>query len=209
MNGTAILLNQKMSFIALCEERLIHIVKMRKSYKFKKRVTQEKSFRYNQQIKVPEVLVIDEEGNHLGVMSTQDAISRANDVGLDLVEVSPVEKPPVTKIMNFGSFKYQKEKLQKKQKQQSKSKEVKSVRLSMKIGDHDRATKQKQAHKFLEKGHKIKIELILRGREMRHINLAKDMVREFTSEIELPVQVEQDVTKQGNKLFIILIPENN
>ncbi len=180
---------------------------MRKSYKFKKRLKIEKKFRCNNQIKVPTVSVIDEEGVSLGEMETYKALAIAQERGLDLVEVSPVEKPPVTKLMDYGSFQYQKEKQFKKQQQQSKTKEVKSVRLSIKIGDHDKETKLRQANKFLEKGHKIKIELILRGREMKHQDLAKEMMREFIKLLGTPVTVEQDITKQGNKLFIILIPE--
>ena len=110
--------------------------------------------------------------------------------------------------MNYGSFQYQQEKLLKKQKQMSKSKDVKSVRLSMKIGEHDKETRIKQAEKFLTKGHKIKVELILRGREMQHIPLAKDKLKAFRQELSLKTEVEQDVTKQGNKLFLILLPTN-
>ncbi|NQT49383.1 translation initiation factor IF-3 [Candidatus Kuenenbacteria bacterium] len=181
---------------------------MRKSYKFKKRITQQKSFFYNFQIRAPRVQVIDEAGVHVGEMDTKEAIKIAQERGFDLVEVSPVAKPPVTKIMDYGSFKYQKEKELKKQKAQSKSLDVKSIRLSMKIGEHDKETRHKQAHKFLEKGHKIKVELILRGREMKHQDLGREKIREFVAEIKIPTTVEQDVTKQGNKLFIILIPEN-
>lgn len=180
---------------------------MRKSYKFKKRVTPEKKFAYNFKIKSPEVRVIDENGEALGVLETSEAIQIAQDRGFDLVEVSPVGNPPVCRIMDYGSFKYQKEKQAKAQKKQAKSVEVKSVRISMKIGDHDKETKIKQANRFLEKGNKLKIELILRGREFKHIDLAKEIVQEFQSHLALPTQVEQAVTKQGNKLFTILIPD--
>lgn len=181
---------------------------MRKSYKFKKRVTPEKRFNYNHQIRALEVQVIDEMGTHLGVLETKKALEMAQERGFDLVEVSPVAKPPVTKFMDYGSFKYQKEKQLKKQKSQSKSKDVKSIRMSMKIGEHDKETKLKQANNFLNKGHKIKIELILRGREMRHQGLAREIIKEFVKELEIPTQVEQDTSRQGNKLFIILIPES-
>jgi translation initiation factor IF-3 len=180
---------------------------MRKSYKFKKRVKQEKQFAYNSQIKAPEVMVIDEAGTHLGVLNTKETMEAAQERGFDLVEVSPRATPPVCRIMDFGSFKYQKEKQIKAQKKQAKTVEVKSVRISMKIGEHDKETKIKQANKFLEKGHKIKIELILRGREFKHLDMAKDVVREFQKELAFPVLVEQAVTKQGNKLFSILIPD--
>jgi len=180
---------------------------MRKSYKFKKRVKREKQFAYNSQIKAPEVMVIDETGAHLGVLNTKEILEASQERGFDLVEVSPLATPPVCRIMDYGSFKYQKEKLLKTQKKQAKTIEVKSVRISMKIGDHDKETKIKQANRFLEKGHKIKIELILRGREFKHMEMAKQMVRDFRKELAITTQVEQAVTKQGNKLFSILIPD--
>lgn len=180
---------------------------MRKSYKFKKRVKQEKQFAYNHKIKAPEVRVIDETGAQLDVMTTDEAIQLAQDKGFDLVEVSPVANPPVCRIMDYGSFKYQKEKQLKAQKKQVKNIEVKSVRISMKISDHDKETKKKQANRFLEKGHKLKVELILRGREFKHMDMAKEMIREFKDQLDIPTQVEQETSKQGNKMFIILIPD--
>ena len=180
---------------------------MRKSYKFKKRIVEQKRYNFNFKIKAPEVAVIDEEGVHLGVMDPRKGVEIAQERGLDLVEVSPTANPPVCKIMNFGSFKYQKEKQAKKQKQQTKSLEVKSIRISLKIGEHDKMTRVNQANKFLEKGHKVKVELILRGREFTHIQLAKDKILSMKDEFSIPTTLEQDVTKQGNKLFMILIPE--
>ena len=180
---------------------------MRKSYKFKKRVKQEKQFAFNNKIKAPEVRVIDESGIALGILETRKAIEIAEERGFDLVEVSPIANPPVCRIMDFGSFKYQKEKQLKAQKKQAKNIEVKSVRISMKIGEHDLATKKNQANRFLEKGHKLKVELILRGREFKHMDMAKKIVTEFRDSLEITTQVEQAVTKQGNKLFIILIPD--
>jgi len=180
---------------------------MRKSYKFKKRQTVQKKFAYNYQIKARQLVVIDENGENLGTLDRNQAIEIAAERGFDLVEVQPNENPPIAKFINYGSFQYQKEKQAKKQKKASKSLDVKSIRLSMKIGEHDKETKIKQATKFLEKGHKIKVELILRGREMQHLYLAKDFVRKFKDELSVPTQIEQDVSKQGNKIFIILIPE--
>jgi translation initiation factor IF-3 len=180
---------------------------MRKSYKFKRRVKQEKKFSYNYKIRAPRVMVIDETNESLGEMDTAEAIKVAEERRFDLVEVSPKAEPPVCRIMDYGSFKYQKEKAAKAQKKLGKTLDVKSIRISMKIGEHDLDTKVKQANKFLEKGHKIKVELILRGREFKHMDIAKETVRVFSQKLEVPTTVEQTVTKQGNKLFTILIPE--
>ncbi len=180
---------------------------MRKSYKFKKRTKPEKKYAYNEMIKAPELMVVDENGENLGQLETREAMRIANERGFDLVEVSPNAKPPVAKFMDYGSFKYQIDKLQKKQEKQGKTLSVKNIRISIKMGDHDKETRIKQAVKFLEKGHKIKVELILKGREMQHLGLAKDILRKFKDELEFPTQVEQDISKQGNKLFLILMPE--
>lgn len=180
---------------------------MRKSYKFKKREKVTKKFFFNNKILAPEVMVIDETGKHLGVFETKEAVQLAVDRGFDLVEVSPVANPPVCRIMNYGSFKYQQEKQEKQQKKQTKSLDIKSVRISMKISDHDKETKVHMAERFLEKGHKVKVEMILRGREFEHINRAKEIMTDFKSKLTIPVQVEQDTSKQGNKLFLILVPE--
>lgn len=180
---------------------------MRKSYKFKKKETKEKDFAFNHKILAPIVFVIDETGAGLGELTIAEAIRISEERGYDLVEVNPHGKPPVCKIMNYGSFRYQKEKLLKKQKKLTKTLEVKSVRLSIKIGEHDKMTKLGQANKFLEKGHKIKIELILRGREMTHMDLGRDMILAFEKMLSTPVEAEQPITRQGNKLFGIYMPK--
>lgn len=180
---------------------------MRKSYKFQRKVSHEKLYRANFQISAPNVSVIDEEGKPIGQMNTRAAIQLAEERGLDLVEVSPLANPPVAKIMNFGSFQYQHEKLLKKQRLMSRSLEMKNIRLSLQIGDHDKETRLLQAQKFLEKGHKIKLEIILKGRELSHMDIARNVLRSFQTGLNLPVAVEQDVTKQGNKIFLILAPQ--
>ncbi|KKR08133.1 MAG: Translation initiation factor IF-3 [Parcubacteria group bacterium GW2011_GWC2_39_14] len=180
---------------------------MRKSYKFKKREKITKKFYFNNKILAPEVMVIDEFNKQLGVFETKEAVQMAQDRGFDLVEVSPVGNPPVCRIMNYGSFKYQKEKQEKQQKKQTKTLDIKSVRISMKISDHDKETKVNMAERFLEKGHKVKVELILRGREFEHIDRAKEIMNDFKAKLKTRVQVEQDTSKQGNKMFLILVPE--
>jgi len=180
---------------------------MRKSYKFKKREKETKKFYFNFKITAPEVMVIDEFNKQLGVYETKEAVQMALDRGFDLVEVSPVAKPPVCRIMNYGSFRYQKEKQEKQQKKQSKNLDIKSVRISMKISDHDKETKIGMADRFLEKGHKVKVEMILRGREFEHMDRSREIMNEFKTKLKTPFQVEQDTAKQGNKFFLIIMPE--
>lgn len=180
---------------------------MRKSYKFKRKQKVEKAYNCNYQIRSPQVQVIDENRVALGIMNTRQAIALAEERGLDLVEVAPHAQPPVAKILNFGSFQYQKEKQLKKQKQLSKTLEVKSIRLSIKISEHDIQTRVKQAEKFLIKGHKVKLEIILRGRELARMDLAREMLKSFREKLTTPTELDQDMTKQGNKIFSILMPK--
>src|SRR3990167_5579447 len=133
-------------------------------------------YKVNQKIKALEVRLIGAEGEALGVVPTEEAIKLAEAKEMDLVEVSPKAEPPVCKILDYGQFKYQKEKEAKKRKAQSAEVELKGIRLSVRIGVGDRDVRLKQALKFLEKGDKIKVELPLRGREKAHRDVAQDVM---------------------------------
>lgn len=179
---------------------------MRKSYKFIRKQTFIPKYRTNREIKVEELSIIDELGAFLGTMPTAKALALAEERGFDLVEVNPSATPPVAKLLNFSSFRYKQEKLAKKQKTLQKKIETKGIRLSLKISDHDAETRINQARGFFEEGHKVKVELILRGREMQHQDLARQQILDFVTKLDWPHTVEQSVSKQGNKMFTILIP---
>src|SRR3972149_4506317 len=117
----------------------------------------------NERIRATELRVVDADGGNLGVLPTAKALEIARERGLDLVEVSPKANPPVARIMDFGQFKYQKEKEAKKQRAASKQSEIKGVRLSPRIGDHDFNIRMMQAKSFLEDGNKVQIEIVMRG----------------------------------------------
>lgn len=182
---------------------------MRKSRK-KPQQDLKKKYWANERIRSPQLFVIDENGVQLGEMSTPDALQAARDRGLDLVEVSPQARPPVAKIIDYGQFKYQQDKQEHKQKVKQKKTETKVVRLSVRISQHDLETRLKQAHKFLENGDKIKAELMLRGREMQHQDLARETLGKFIESIkaQLPVAIEQNITKQG-RTFSVVLTKNN
>ena len=165
-----------------------------------------KRLRVNLQINVPEVMVIDDEGNQLGVMDTFKARQLASERELDLIEVSPLAQPPVCRIMNFGAYQYQQEKKERKQKSKQKKVEVKGIRLTLKIGPHDLDLRKNQAIKFLEKGNKVKVELILRGRERAHADRARQIMESFhkTLSEELILTSEQSIERQGNRLSMLL-----
>lgn len=160
----------------------------------------------NRDIDYPEILVIDEEGKNLGVMKTTEALRLTEDRGLDLVEINPKSQPPAVKIVDYSEFKYQKEKEARKQRAHSHTSDIKGVRLSVRIGDHDLAIKREQSLKFLERGDKVKIELILRGREHAKLDLAYEIIKNFIKSIEtvMPIRLEQEVQRQEHKLTAIV-----
>ncbi len=179
----------------------IHYKRRRTAHKF-----DQIKYRYNERIRVPEVRVIDDEGNALGIMPTKDALALARERELDLVEVSPKAKPPVCKLLDYGAFKYQKEKELKQQKVHAKKVEVKGIRLSVKIGSGDLEMRKKQALKFLEDGQKLKIEIILRGREKAHGNIAIEKIKEFIDSIaeHYEIFIEQPPKRQGGNVSAII-----
>ncbi len=181
---------------------------MRRTWR-KAKPKKEKRFRVNRQIRVPEVFLIDENGTNIGVMATPKALQMAQEAELDLVEVNPKAEKPVVKIMDYGQFKYEQEKKQHKQKQQQKKVDTKGVRLSVRISSHDFQMRIEQAKKFLKKGDKLKIDLILKGREKAHPQKAVEIINNFVSELEndeeLNITKEQDLTKQGGRFIMILV----
>jgi translation initiation factor IF-3 len=168
---------------------------------------EEPRYRANEQITAPEVLVIGEEGGSLGVLPTAKAIATARERGFDLVEISPKANPPVAKILDFAQFKYEKQKEARLMKAHAKKVEVKGVRLSVRIGAHDLETRKKSALEFLTDGHKVQIEVVLRGREKAHADLARQVMETFAKSLsspEMPVKVEQPFSKQGGRLTLLV-----
>jgi len=152
--------------------------------------------------------LIDSEGENRGVVSITEALNLAEQAGLDLVEISPMTNPPVVRIMNFGQFKYELKKQQQKQKITQKKSEIKGIRLSFTIGENDKMVRRKQAEKFLKAGNKVKIEMILKGREKAHQDLAQQNILDFVTSIEEENKIEQDIQRQGSKLNILITPKN-
>ena len=172
----------------------------------KKKPEIKKVYFYNEKINYPEVMVLDDSGTMLGTMTTADAIRTAREKEMDLVLINPKSNPPVAKIADFGQFKYQKEKEDRKKRAKTHVTETKGVRLSMRIGEHDLGIRRKQAIKFLNKGDKVKTEIILRGRENRQKPLGIELMKKFivsVNEIE-EVRTEQEATIQGNKITAII-----
>jgi translation initiation factor IF-3 len=153
-----------------------------------------KQLRVNNQIRLPELQVIDEEGKQLGTMRTMDAMNLAREKGLDLVEVGPNAKPPIAKIMDYGKYIYRKERQEKKG-PKVKEQERKTVRVGFKTGAHDLEFKAKQVNEFLKEGHIVKIELTLRGREKALAHMGKEKLANFLKFITEEYSVQESVKR--------------
>ncbi|HOX97153.1 MAG TPA: translation initiation factor IF-3 [bacterium] len=165
-----------------------------------------KSLRKNQEIRVPEVRFIDPDNGLNEVMDIEKALKIAEEEELDLVEVSPLANPPVVKLINYDSYRYQQKKLILKQKQSIKKTEVKGMRLSPRIDENDLNTKVKQGLKFLEKGHKVKLDILLRGREAQHSEMAIGVIQSYIDKIQenININVEQSPQKIGRLITAII-----
>lgn len=159
-----------------------------------------KKFRINLQIKAPEVFVINENNEKTGVVKLSEALRQAREAEMDLVEVSPLAQPPVVRIMNYGQYKYETEKKLRKVKAHQKTSELKSLRLSFRIKGKDLETKQTQALKFLNDGNKVKIDIILRGREKAHKPLAHDNLKKFIDSLGQDIKIVQPITGIGGQI---------
>ncbi|MEK9133200.1 MAG: translation initiation factor IF-3 [Patescibacteria group bacterium] len=166
-----------------------------------------KHFRLNERIRVPTVRLIDKDENQAGIMALEKALAMAREHELDLVEVAPNANPPVCKIMDFGKFLYKQKKQDQKQKKSQKQGEVKGIRLSMRTDTHDLEVKANKAKEFLRARNLVKVAMILRGRELSHIDLARVKMNLFKTMIEDVGQLEEGPKKQGNNLFMMITPK--
>ena len=153
-------------------------------------------------IRIPQVRVIDEEGNQLGIMPTPRALEIAQERGLDLVEVAPMASPPVTRFLDFGQYKYELAKREKEAKRRQRSVTFKEVRLSPKIGTGDFQTKLHRAVEFLEDGDRIKVTVRFRGRELTHPELGRNLLQKFSDLVKDHGVVERAPILEGKSMFI-------
>lgn len=153
------------------------------------------------------MFVIDDMGKSLGEMPNYEALDLARSKGLDLVEVSPNAKIPVCKITDYGKFQYIKKKQTRLASAKQKKVELKGIRIGLKTGVHDLSFKKKQAEKFLEKRHKVKIEIILKGREKAHQGIAQNNLKEFADKISVPHKIEENIKRSPRGFDIIIAPE--
>ena len=160
----------------------------------------------NEQIRFKEVQVIDDEGNKLDKMPIRDAMNLAADKNLDLVLVSSNPNNPVCKLMNYGKYKFEQAKREKESKKKQKTFELKEIRVTPNIEEHDFNFKVKNAKKFLSSGNKVKITVRFRGRELNYVKLGEQVLDKFTEELSEVAILEKKPLLEGKNMFIILAP---
>ena len=163
--------------------------------------------RYDNMINVPKVRVIDHEGENLGVMYTREAIEQANDLGLNLVEISPNADPPVAKFLDVGKHRYEAQKKANAARKTQKTQEIKEIKMRPNIDDHDYDVKMRSVNKFLEHGDKVKLTLRFRGREMAHQQLGMDVLNRVRDDVEEVAKVEAFPRLEGRQMVMVLAPK--
>lgn len=162
----------------------------------------------NEQIRFREVQVIDETGNKLGKLKIDEALNIALDKNMDLVLVSANSENPVCKIMNYGKYKFEQAKKEKESKKKQKVAEIKEIRITPSIEEHDFNFKSKNARKFLEDGNKVKITIRFRGRELNYVKLGEDVLNKFIETLSDISTSDKRAKLEGKNMFIILSPIN-
>ena len=163
----------------------------------------------NGEIRDREIRVISETGEMLGVMSPREAMRLAEEADLDLVKISPNAVPPVCKIMDYGKFKFEQAKKEKENRRNQKVSEIKEVQLSMTIDVGDLNVKAKQATKFLGEGNKVKVSIRLRGRQMAHANLGRDVMNNFFEGLKEIAVIEKPINMEGRNIIMLLAPKQS
>jgi translation initiation factor IF-3 len=162
--------------------------------------------RINDDIRVPRVLLIDQNGEKQGIMPTSAAVEAALEAGLDLVEVSPNSDPPVCKILDYGKYKFEEQKKKNAARKRQKVVEIKEIKLRPNIDTHDYDVKTKAMHGFFEEGDKVKVTLRFRGRELAHPELGMKLLQKVKAEFEPIAKVEYEPRMEGKQMIMILAP---
>ena len=160
----------------------------------------------NEKIRSTEIRLIGAEGENVGVVTPARAMAMAEEVGLDLVEISPNANPPVCKIMDFGKFKYEQQKRESEARKKQKTIEVKEVKFRPNTDVHDYEVKMRNVVKFLENGDKVKVTLRFRGREMAHQNLGRDLLERVAEDVKELGKVENMPKREGRQMVMMIGP---
>ena len=161
----------------------------------------------NEQIRFPQIRVIDSDGAQLGVITPREALAIAQEKELDLVLVSETAKPPVCKIMDYGKYKYERDKKLKEAKKKQHNADVKEVKMRYKIEEHDYNVRVKNAQRFLKSGDKVKATVSFRGREIQHSNLAISLLKRMAADLKDFGEVQQAPKREGRNMMMMIAPK--
>lgn len=165
--------------------------------------------RINEQIRVPQVRLIDSDGTQLNIVATREAQRISAERGLDLVEIAPQAKPPVCKIMDYGKYRFEQVKREKETKKNQKVIAIKEVKLRPNIEDHDFETKAKNGERFLKNGNKVKVTIMFRGREITHPDLGRELCARMAQRLGECSSIEKPPKVEGRNMNMILIPKSD
>ena len=162
--------------------------------------------RVNEEIRIPQVRLIDQDGEMQGVLTVREAMQRAYAVGLDLVEISPNADPPVCKILDFGKFKYEQQKKKNEAKKKQKVIEIKEIKVRPNIDENDYQVKMRAMKSFIEEGDKVKVTLRFRGREMAHQDIGVRVLERIRADMDVQTKVEQMPRMENRQMVMVLTP---
>src|ERR1700691_1504339 len=163
--------------------------------------------RINQEITALKVRLVDEGGEVVGVVSRTDALTKAGEAGLDLVEIAATADPPVVKILDYGKYKYEEQKKKNEARKKQKIIEVKEIKLRPSIDDHDYAVKMRSMNKFIEEGDKVKVTMRFRGRELAHQELGMNVLIRVRDDLDKVAKIEQHPRMEGRQMTMVMSPK--
>jgi translation initiation factor IF-3 len=174
--------------------------------RFDRRPPERDTTRINERIRVPKVRLIGADGEQLGIVETAEAMKRAQDADLDLVEVAPNSKPPVTRLLDYSKYKYEQEQKQKAARKHQQQVNVREIKLRPKIADHDYETKKGHVERFLRQRNKVKITIMFRGREQAHPERGRDLLQRLFEDLDGLATIESEPLQEGRNMSMMLAP---
>ena len=174
--------------------------------RFDRRPPERDSTRINGRIRAPEVRLIDDKGEQVGIVSTDDALKRARDADLDLVEVAPEAKPPACRLLNYSKYKYEQEQKAKAARKHQQQINVREIKLRPKIADHDYETKRGHVERFLRQNDKVKVTIMFRGREQAHPERGRKLLKRLVDDLDSLATIEQEPEQEGRNMHMLLAP---
>ena len=177
--------------------------------RFDRRPPERDTTRINERIRVPEVRLIDENGEQVGVIPTPEALEKAQEKDLDLVEVAPNSKPPVTRILDYSKYKYEQEQKAKAARKHQQQTNVREIKLRPKIAQHDYETKRGHVERFLRNQDKVKVTIMFRGREQSHPERGRMLLDRLFQDVSELATVEQEPLQEGRNMHMLLAPTRN